>query len=461
MYIKQFMPGIFDLLIADEVHQLKGGSTAQGNVLGMLSSACKKTIALTGTLAGGYADDVFYMLYRLRPQAISSEGIEWSGVQKWLAQYGVLETVVKRSNGSSSNDNRCSKGRSESKYVRRRPGISPMVFARHLMGSTVFLQLEDVADELPSYSEEALTVQMDEPLKEAYAELENKLITKLRSQLAQGSKRLLGTYLNALLAYPDRPFGWECLRDPANGDEIVTPRSLPQSMQFRKERELLDLVREEISQHRRVFVYCVFTGRRDVTARLKDILLKDGINVEILSTKVKPEAREAWVKSKTESGAQVIVANPKLVETGLDLLEFPTLVFFETGYSIYTLRQASRRSWRIGQDQPVKVCFMAYEDTLQEKALQLMGTKLEASLALEGKFSNEGLVAMTQSEDMTTALARALVEKVDFDATDKIWQRLRRPSQGSSSPKSTHAPPTRFVFENPLVQQCLFEMAAA
>jgi hypothetical protein len=33
----------------------------------------------------------------------------------------------------------------------------------------------------------------------------------------------------------------------------------------------------------------------------------------------------------------------------LDLLNFPTIFFVQTGYSIYTLQQASRRSWRIGQ----------------------------------------------------------------------------------------------------------------
>ena len=46
---------------------------------------------------------------------------------------------------------------------------------------------------------------------------------------------------------------------------------------------------------------------------------------------------------------QVCICHPKLVQTGLDLLEFPTIFFVQTGYSIYTLRQASRRSWRIGQ----------------------------------------------------------------------------------------------------------------
>ena len=47
------------------------------------------------------------------------------------------------------------------------------------------------------------------------------------------------------------------------------------------------------------------------------------------------------------------ICHPKIVETGLDLLDFPTILFHETGYSLHTLRQASRRSWRIGQHRPV------------------------------------------------------------------------------------------------------------
>jgi hypothetical protein len=60
-------------------------------------------------------------------------------------------------------------------------------------------------------------------------------------------------------------------------------------------------------------------------------------------------------------------------------------LFYETGYSTYVLRQASRRSWRIGQKQPVRVGFLTYSKTAQESCLRLMGKKLLVSLALEGK----------------------------------------------------------------------------
>lgn len=52
-YIRRRMKNFFDLTIVDEVHELKGGMTAQGNSLGSLARASKKVIAGTGTLFGG------------------------------------------------------------------------------------------------------------------------------------------------------------------------------------------------------------------------------------------------------------------------------------------------------------------------------------------------------------------------------------------------------------------------
>jgi hypothetical protein len=49
------MDGFFDYAIADEVHELKGGDTAQGNALGTLAASARHIAVLTGTLLGGYA----------------------------------------------------------------------------------------------------------------------------------------------------------------------------------------------------------------------------------------------------------------------------------------------------------------------------------------------------------------------------------------------------------------------
>ena len=99
-------------------------------------------------------------------------------------------------------------------------------------------------------------------------------------------------------------------------------------------------------------------------------------------------------------------------ETGLDLLDFTTIIYYQIGYNLFTLRQSSRRSWRLSQDKDVKVYFMYYRNTVQELALSLMATKLQAAMAIEGKFSEDGLNAMSNNEDILTQLAASVADGI-------------------------------------------------
>jgi len=175
-------------------------------------------------------------------------------------------------------------------------------------------------------------------------------------------------------------------------------------------------------------------------------LLDEGIDTEILRASVAPEKREECIRKKVDSGTDVVIANPKLVQTGLDLYDFPELTFYQTGYSIFTLRQASRRSWGIGQKRPVTVNYLYYRPTMQERAMHLMGSKLEASLAIEGKFSEEGLFAMTQGEDMTTSMAKALVDGLDTEGVEQMWSKL---NDAGKSKGRTEAPGGWLFYVNP------------
>ena len=140
--MKRFLNGYFDFFICDEVHEMKGGSTAQGNAFGTLASACKKTIALTGTLLGGYASHMFYLQYRMSPQVMAKEGFGYGNRMNFVNRYGVLERITKYYPGD---DNICSKGKKGTTVTREKPGVSPAIFSNHLMGSTVFLHLQDIA----------------------------------------------------------------------------------------------------------------------------------------------------------------------------------------------------------------------------------------------------------------------------------------------------------------------------
>jgi len=185
----------------------------------------------------------------------------------------------------------------------------------------------------------------------------------------------------------------------------------------------------------------VYTQKRDVTRRLERILTNEGIRVALLTTDVPPEGREGWYDRQLRSGIQAVICHPKLVQTGLDLIDFPTILFYETGYSIYVLRQASRRSWRIGQRLPVKVKYLHYAETMQESCLRLMGKKLLVSLAMEGKFSSEGLQAISDEDDILMAMARELVtEKGIGERADAVWATLQKKQEEVLETRTSEVP---------------------
>ena len=94
-------------------------------------------------------------------------------------------------------------------------------------------------------------------------------------------------------------------------------------------------------------------------------------------------------------------------------------------YSVYVMRQASRRSWRIGQTQPVKVVFMSYRNTLQADALKLVAKKLQSSLAVEGELPEDGLAAYgDDGDDLMMALARKVVSGDEEDADDETMEEV-------------------------------------
>ncbi len=384
-FIGRYMEGFFDYAIADEVHELKGGDTAQGNALGTLAACAQYIAVLTGTLLGGYADELFNILFRLEPSKMVAEGFEYgeAGVRAFTETYGLLEkiTVIEPA------DNACSEARVTTR-LRHRPGASPLLFGRFLMSLGAFVSLEDISDALPPYQEEVVSVEMDEPLQKAYGDLEQDIKAALREH--RGNQSVVSVALNALLAYPDRPFGFgELIGREFNPETqrrepflIAATRDLDEDSVYAKERRLVEEVKASLERGRKVQVYAVYTQKRDVTRRLERILAREGIRVAVLTTEVAPEQREAWYERQLRAGIQVVIAQPRLVQTGLDLWSFPDIFFYETGYSIYTLRQASRRSWRIGQWANVNVKFFYYAGTMQEACLRLMGKKLLVSLAM-------------------------------------------------------------------------------
>ncbi len=416
-FIKRYLPqGTFDLLIADEAHEYKNGGSAQGQAMGVLAAKARKTLLLTGTLMGGYGDDLFHLLFRALPGRMIEDGYRptksgsmTSAAMAFMRDHGVLKDIYSESMGTA---HKTAKGSKVTVRTVKAPGFGPKGVLRCILPFTIFLKLKDIGGNvLPPYDEEFREVAMDTAQASAYRELEGRLSTALKQALAKRDTTLLGVVLNVLLAWPDCCFRPETVKHPRTRELLAFVAAQFNELEVMpKERELIDICRQEKAGGRKTLVYSVYTGTRDTTSRLKLLLEQEGFKVAVLRASVDASRREDWIAEQLDRGIDVLISNPELVKTGLDLLEFPTIVFMQSGYNVYSLQQAARRSWRIGQKLVVRVIYLGYAATSQMTCLALMARKIMVSQSTSGDVPESGLDVLNQDGDsVEVALARQLV----------------------------------------------------
>jgi superfamily II DNA or RNA helicase len=413
-YIKRHMKGKIDGLIIDELHNYNNNS-GQGDAMGELFQAAKKVVGMTATLINGYSSGIFHLLYRISPDLMLKDGKSYDKSVDFNNEYGVTESTYEIA-APDYNANR----RTAKKKIRERqlPGVSPLVYSRFLMNSAAFLSLNDMGKELPEYEEIPVQLQMNDKVAEEYDIIETKFKQVLCSQ-KEIAKKVLSSYLGLLTVYPDQPYGHKPIVHPITGEYLVVPKDISNFNELHeKDNSVLDVVRRKTAEGGRVLVYTSWT-RIDSQKKLSKLLEENGYRVAILTSAVPPNRREEWVEKQVINGIQVLITNPSLVETGLDLNDFATLYFYNIAYKLFTLRQSSRRSWRINQKAPkIEVYFSYYEGTMQHRAIRLMASKLAVAGIIEGNFTDEGLAAMSDCADMTTALARELTQGIKNEVED-------------------------------------------
>jgi hypothetical protein len=458
---KRYFKNKFDLAIGDECHELTGGS-AQAHAFHVLMGCAKYSLAMTGTLMNGYASNLFELFYRMFPDRLLEMGFAWGEVGKWIDLYGVREKVTKirKDDGDLNSSSNGSAKRANTKEM---PAAAPQLFTDMLSDVACFIQMSDMFEVLPELSEGPMNVSLKglrsfvscktkiervpgrkrkklsnvarliAPswyLEKHLSKVEGLLREAVKEELKGGGQSvLLGSLLSTLLSYPDVPFNFQGVYHPDTGDEIVSPDyRLSDRVLYPKELQLIKYVRERIKAGRRVGVYATFTGKMGTLQRLQMLLEERGIKTAVLESNVDGPDREDWIAQREREGVQVLLTNPILVSTGLDLLGFPSLFFYQTGYRLSIVRQASRRHWRIGQKNLCETVYCGYKDTMQELAINLMAAKMSAALALEGQFSQEGLAALTEGSggSLAAELAKRFVgNNIDgVESAESIWGKM-------------------------------------
>ena len=192
--------------------------------------------------------------------------------------------------------------------VVRKPGASPLLFGKFLMSTTAFLSLEDISDNSPRYDETVISVEMGDVLQEAYEQLEQDIRSAMKEHL--GNKSLMSILLNTLLLYPDHPYDfsyiWAWAFDPQTREYVkllvAEPVNLRRDAVYAKERALVNDVKEELRQGRRCQIYATYTGEKDVTRRIEEVLRQEGIRAAVMRSSVPTDKREDWYEKQLKAG---------------------------------------------------------------------------------------------------------------------------------------------------------------
>jgi len=402
---KNYPKGSYNLII-DEVHEYKGSDTGAGNSIGRLIANAKKIIALTGTIMNGYASSLFFILYRVNPPLLKSMGFLYSDVKKFVEQYGSFQKIET----SQEEEGVYTRIKGSKTIVKEIPKVSPKLLSL-LLNTTIFLKLEEIKmpTSLPPYKEQIIYSKLPEDdMSEAYFQYIGLVANKARR-----NKRFLGNLANDSIALLDDLF------EERNAQEEIHyfPKQTKEEYGMtEKEKDLISKISDELQENRKVMVYITYSNQ--IGENMNKLLTEAFPNqrVKFLSPKISSSKRAEWIRNNP---CDIFITNPELVKTGFTLLQFPTIIFYQTSYNLFTIKQSSRRSWRIGQKHDVRVFYMAYKDTPQSKALTLIGSKMMSSNALEGKFSQDEDLSSLGGESIQTEMAKAILNNNIVDKDDE------------------------------------------
>jgi hypothetical protein len=416
----------FRLYITDEIHKAKGGKTDVGAADSRLIESVKYGLALTGTLFSGNASSIFYLLFRRNPEV--RKLYAYTDQTRWIDHFGLWERRWPEKEPKHMGRSWVTGKRRWGLRSKELPGVSPAVI-RYLLPITLFGKITDLGYELPPLREHIHQVDLSPALQVQYEDFDKGFLKEaMRLAKTDGdpgalSKRFSTLRYRPMSAFRDEYPTYESKKTgevirwalPAVTADWGTGSYLP------KERELAEIVKENVKKGIKTLVFAEQTGTRDIRSRLMTVLqtLVEGANiVELSASSISPAKREAWIKANA-STMDVLIVNPKLVETGLDLVMFNDNVFYELPISLYTLWQAMRRVWRLGQKHAVKCRFLVYKETVEAALLDRMGKKLKAAMLLYGDEA-AGAIIETDDTDLQREMIREALEGKSYKNLEEL-----------------------------------------
>lgn len=423
---QRMLPKHFHLGIYDEIHQMKAHGSGRGLAFHKILKSCRRSVFLTGTLTNGASSSIQAVLWRVFPKELIEMGFSHrTSSETWAYRYGVIEQV--RTMESDPTQIGISTNRLSDKVViKEMPGISPELVANHLLNKTVFMDVSELQVPMITLEEKPLIVPLDQDHLDEYSQFHAKMYETCKSLQKELGSAAWSKFNPSVLNYADQPtMEMSVTFEDKEGlvlDTLSAP-TFPEDYETAKERKLVELVSQRLEQDRRVIIYTNYTGDYQTNQRLQKVLKNHQIAATILDGKVSTDKRFEWLEQQTELGTKVILCNQKLVEVGLDLFAFPTIIFWQMSDDINTVRQSAKRAHRLGQNRHCEVLYLVNEKTQQLAQFQRLMSRRVSALLVEGAIERSDELAK-YAESSVDTLTKDLSKMLQSSDLAKAWEQV-------------------------------------
>lgn len=251
-------------------------------------------------------------------------------------------------------------------------------------------RLGDVADQLPERINVKIPVDLGTDLANAYEQTREYIC----DTYPKAGQLVASGQLALFCAHP-----WLSVKDPeaenweeniqikkADGFNLITP----------KVEACLDLLASAFLNRRKVIVFAAYNNCREIIEAAAN--LPDAYWNSINGSTPGEERQSILDEFSKHDGNAVLILNPKAAGSGLNIQAATIVIHFTQYWNPALEAQASARSHRTGQNNPVTVYYLYYEDTIERIMLDRTEFRREMADAAVA-------VTHTDSEDLEKALS--------------------------------------------------------
>ncbi len=163
-------------------------------------------------------------------------------------------------------------------------------------------------------------------------------------------------------------------------------------------------------------LYIDQNDERSMGKRLQWVLQQAAIDSWCLPNQIKPEDRQQAIIDAMHGGdgkppITVAIVPYARVNEGINLQSVvDTIIWYEMALNLFMLEQASRRAWRLGKREEVRIYYMAYAGTAGHQKMRKLGGQSGAAASFAGEPARGALIEEAGADQTTLARFTEVVE---------------------------------------------------